>query len=79
MLVGENGHGDNYGLGSPEAYSVLDIAKMFTDNIVMLPKRKGNRMDSVVDISKVQSEFGWKPEMTVSEYIESLKAQKHSS
>ncbi len=74
--VGEKGQGDEYGLGSPESHTVLDIAKMFTDNIVMLPERKGNRMDSIVDTTRVEKEFGWKPQMTVKQYIDSLKAQK---
>lgn len=73
LEVGERGQGDEYGLGSPESYSVLEIAKMFTDNIVMLPERPGNRMDSIVDTTRVFHEFGWKPERTVREYIESLK------
>lgn len=72
--VGERGNGDNYGLGSPESYTVLEIAQMFTDNIVMLPERKGNRMDSIVDTSRVEQEFGWKPQMTVKEYIDSIKS-----
>lgn len=76
LMVGENGQGDDYGLGSPESQTVLDIAKMFTNSIVMLPERKGNRMDSIVDTTRVEKEFGWKPEMTVREYIESLKKQK---
>ena len=76
LMVGEGGQGDDYGIGSPESYSILDIAKMFTDNIEMLPERQGNRMDSIVDTSKVEKEFGWKPEMTVKQYIESLKQQK---
>ncbi len=76
MLVGEKGQGNDYGLGSHESNSMLDIAQMFTDNIVMLPERPGNRMDSIVDTSKVEKEFGWKPENTVREYIETLKQQK---
>jgi len=75
LLVGEKGQGDEYGIGSPESYSILEIAKMFTDNIVMLPERPGNRLDSVVDTAKVEA-LGWKPEMTVRQYIESLKKQK---
>ncbi len=74
--VGEKGQGDEYGLGSPESHSVLDIAKMFTDNIEMLPERKGNRMDSIVDTTRVEHEFGWKSQMTVKQYIDSLKQQK---
>lgn len=72
--IGERGHGDEYGIGSPESYSLLELAQMFTDNIVMLPERKGNRMSAPVDTSKIEREFGWKPEMTVKKYIESLKS-----
>ncbi|MBM3272679.1 NAD-dependent epimerase/dehydratase family protein [Candidatus Kaiserbacteria bacterium] len=76
LMVGEKGQGDEYGLGSPESYSVLELAQLFTDNITMLPERPGNRMDSIVDTSRVELEFGWKPEQTLLTYIESLKAMK---
>ncbi len=76
LMVGEKGQGDEYGLGSPESYTILEIAKMFSDNIHMLPERPGNRMDSIVDTTKVEKEFGWKPDMTVREYIEHIKTQK---
>jgi hypothetical protein len=33
-------------------------------------------MDSICDTTRVEQEFGWKPEQTVKAYIESLKAQK---
>jgi UDP-glucose 4-epimerase len=69
LMVGEKGQGDEYGLGAPESYTILEIAKMFSDNIEMLPERKGNRMDSKVDTTKAEKEFGWKPEMSVKEYI----------
>ena len=75
LAVGEKGQGDEYGLGSPESYSVLDIAQMFGGQIEMLPERAGNRMESIVDTSRAEKEFGWKPEHTVREYIESLKQQ----
>ena len=76
FMVGEKGYGDEYGLGSPESFSMLDIAKMFGGEIAMLPERKGNRMESIVDTSRAEKEFGWKTEHTVREYIESLKAKK---
>ena len=76
LLVGEKGQGDEYGLGSPESYSILEIAQMFGGEIEMLPGRPGNRMESLVDTSRAEKEFGWKPEHTVRDYIESLKAQK---
>lgn len=73
LLVGEGGQGDEYGLGAKESYSILDVAKMFTDNIEMLPEAKGNRMDSIVDTARAEQEFGWKTEHTVKEYIEKIK------
>ena len=77
LMVGEKGQGDEYGLGSHESYTVLELAQMFTDNIVMFPERPGNRMESIVDTTKAEKEFGWKTEHTVREYIEELKAIKH--
>jgi UDP-glucose 4-epimerase len=76
LMVGENGYGDEYGLGSHESYTVLEIAEMFGGEITMLPERKGNRMESIVDTSKAENEFGWKAEHTVKDYIESLKTKK---
>jgi len=73
LMVGEKGEGDNYGIGSPESYSILELAKMFSDNITMVPERKGNRIEPAIDTSRVEKEFGWKPEHTVRDYIESLK------
>lgn len=76
LMVGEKGQGDEFGLGSHESHTMLEIAKMFTDDIVMLPARPGNRMESIVDTTRAEQEFGWKTEHTVKEYIESLKAIK---
>ncbi len=76
LMVGEKGQGDEYGIGSPESYTVLEIANMFTDNIEMLPERKGNRMESIIDTTRVEKEFGWKPEHNVRDYINSLKSAR---
>lgn len=69
VLVGEKGEGDDYGLGSEEGYSILEIAKMFGGEIVMLPERKGNRMNTDVDISRASREFNWKAEKSIRDYI----------
>jgi UDP-glucose 4-epimerase len=68
ILVGDKGHGDEHGIGAAEGHSVLEVAKMFSDEIVMLPERQGNRMDSVVDTSKVTA-LGWKQKNTLHDYI----------
>ncbi len=76
MMVGESGEGDGYGLGAPDSYTILEIAQMFGGEIKMLPERKGNRMESRLDTSRAEKEFGWKAEHTIKGYIESLKKKK---
>ncbi|MFC1785299.1 NAD-dependent epimerase/dehydratase family protein [Candidatus Neomarinimicrobiota bacterium] len=73
VLVGENGFGDDFGIGSLEAYSVLEIAQMFGDKIIMLPERKGNRMDANVITAKTEA-LGWKKLKFIKDYIEEIKA-----
>ncbi len=69
ILVGEKGEGDDYGLGDERGYSILDIAKMFGKNIVMLPERKGNRMNSTIDTTRVQKELKWKAKKNIKTHI----------
>ena len=68
ILVGENGYGDNFGIGSPEAYTVLEIAEMFGGKIEMLSERKGNRMTAEVVTSNTEA-LGWKATRTIFDYI----------
>ena len=72
VLVGENGYGDEFGIGHPDAYSVMEIAKMFSDNIVMLPERKGNRMVAGVYTEKTEK-LGWKPKYDIRKYIKIIR------
>ncbi len=69
VLVGENGYGDEFGIGSGEAYTILEIAQMFGGEIQMLPERQGNRMTADVVTCKTEA-LGWKPTRTIKEYIE---------
>jgi UDP-glucose 4-epimerase len=70
ILVGEKGEGDGYGLGAEEAFTVKEIAEMFGGEIVMLPERKGNRMQSYVDVVRARNEFGWRAEKNIKEHIQ---------
>lgn len=68
-LVGEKGEGDDYGIGSPESFSILEIANLFKGaKIKMLPERPGNRMSADVIIEKTKS-LGWSPKWSIKEYI----------
>jgi len=70
ILVGESGEGDNFGLGDSRMYSILDVAKLFNCEIIMMPERQGNRMGSDVNTEKSQ-ELGWSTEYSLEEYIKS--------
>ena len=75
ILVGENGNGDEFGIGSPESYSIIEIAKMFGAEIEMLPERNGNRMTAEVVTSKTE-ELGWAPKFSVVNYIRDIVVNK---
>lgn len=72
VLVGENGYGDEFGIGSPEAFSVKEIAEMFGGEIEMLPERKGNRMTADVMTAKTEA-LGWSPKRTIKEYVDKMR------
>lgn len=68
MLVAEFGYGDEYGIGNPRAYSVIEIAEMFNTQINYTPERQGNRISAPVISSKTLS-LGWNPAKSVEDYI----------
>ena len=73
LLVGEKGQGDEFGLGAPEAYSILDIAGMFGGAVEMRPEVAGNRMDAVLDTTKSRA-LGWSAARKLSDYVAKMTA-----
>lgn len=72
ILVGENGFGDEFGLGSKEAFNIIEIANMFGGDIELLPNRQGNRMTADVVSSKAEA-LGWKATKSIKDYISKAK------
>lgn len=77
ILVGDSGEGDEFGIGSNESFSVIEVAKMFSDNIVMLPERRGNRMSADLMVEKTR-QLGWEPKFTLREHVENFVRQSLS-
>ena len=73
IIVGKYGYGDEFGIGSEESFSILEIAKLFGGEIEMLPERKGNRMSAGVFTDKTQA-LGWSPKRKLEDYILAQKA-----
>jgi UDP-glucose 4-epimerase len=69
ILIGENGYGDDFGIGCEKSYTVLEVAKMFGGDIEMLPERRGNRMVADV-ITEKTMKLGWSPKKTLNNYIQ---------
>jgi UDP-glucose 4-epimerase len=75
VLVGESGKGDDFGIGSNESFSVLEVAELFGGKIQMLPERRGNRMTADVLTAKTEA-LGWSPRRRLGEYIQAFKERE---
>ena len=84
VLVGNDGYGDEFGIGSDEAFSILDVAEMFLNmpideaikekKVIMLPERRGNRMSAEVITEKTKA-LGWSANKRLKDWIEFLRNQ----
>ena len=74
-LIGEKGFGDNFGIGNPSSYSVDEIADLFGGKKKYIPERKGNRMNSSVNIRKTL-DLGWSPKYSIEDYVLQLKENR---
>ncbi|PCH82999.1 MAG: hypothetical protein COC02_04665 [Rhodospirillaceae bacterium] len=72
LLLTEGGQGDGYCIGNIKTYEINEVAKMFSNNIVYLEQRPGERLESSIDLSKMQS-LGWKPNYGLEEYIKTRR------
>ena len=70
ILVGMKGQGDGYGIGSPESFSILELAEMIGLQPEFLPETKGNRLGAQV-VSEKTRELGWIPQHNLKDYIAS--------
>jgi UDP-glucose 4-epimerase len=72
LLVAERGDGDGYDIGNERAYSILEVAKLFSPDVVMLPERKGNRQGSIPDSAKLQA-LGWTSKVSLEDHVREFK------
>ncbi|MDB4185860.1 NAD-dependent epimerase/dehydratase family protein [bacterium] len=71
IQVSISGNGDDYGIGSNDAFSILEVANMFGSSIEYLPERLGNRMNASL-ITENTRKLGWKPKHKLKDYIKSI-------
>lgn len=62
-----------YQLGSGEDFSVLEVAKMFSDKIEYIPERKGDRKYSKANVQQTYLDLGWRPETRLIDWVQKVK------
>ena len=68
LLIAEKGHGDEYGIANPKQHTIIEVAKMISDQIEYISENVANRMSSEL-ISKKVLDLGWKPNIGLNDYI----------
>ena len=73
MLIGQYGKGDEYGIGVETSYTVLEVAKLFGENVEYLSERKGNRIAASVMSDKTK-DLGWWPKQSLKTHIKEFRS-----
>ena len=70
-------NGDMFQLGTGVNYSINEIANLFSDNIIYIPKRLGEAETTLADIGPINFSTGWSSKINLKDYIINFKnAQK---
>jgi UDP-glucose 4-epimerase len=71
IVVAQRGSGDGYKLASDDDLSILDVVHLFGRKAthVIVPERRGERIQSVSGPSRARTELGWAPKVRLECYI----------
>ena len=71
IIASQKGEGDGYIIRTGIQYSILEVAKMFSTNYVLVQEQRGNRTESSGNMDKML-ELGWKSTFHLKDYINRL-------
>ncbi len=71
LLVAEKGLGDDFGIGSDESFSIIELCEVFGLNPVFQPSSLANRMDGELRTKKIKK-LGWSPKVSLREHIKNF-------
>ena len=77
ILCYRYGEGDGYELGTSQDWAIIDVARLFSDDIQMIPARQGERTRGRADTSKARS-IGWEPKRSLADYAEAWRKENRS-
>lgn len=71
----DKGDGEEFCFGDANSnYSVEEVARMFTDNIIYIERKQGDRRGSPLDTSSSEQLLCWRPAKKLSDYIRGFKS-----
>ena len=69
-MIADKGLGDEYGIASPNSYTLNEVARLISSNIDYLDENEANRQSSQI-LTKKTLALGWRPKKQLHEYIKS--------
>ena len=61
--------GTVFNVGTGINYSVLEIAKIISNNYTFIPQRPGEMRETLADISKIKNVLGWQPKVALEDWL----------
>jgi|TARA_R110000764_G_scaffold11519_5_gene34478 UDP-glucose 4-epimerase len=71
-IIASIGTKGTWNVGSGKEVKIINIAKAFSDNIKFIPARKEAKR-SLSNISKIKEDLGWTPQVSLINWIKSIK------
>ncbi len=69
----ESCYGEIFNVGTGKNHSVLDIANRMGGEYVHIPARKGESRETLANIDKISTMFGYKPSIKLEDWIDQNK------
>jgi UDP-glucose 4-epimerase len=64
---------DEYQLGSGTDYSILEVAKMFSNDIQFIGERPGDRKYGRANVEETMQKLNWKPTRQLTDWVKQIK------
>jgi UDP-glucose 4-epimerase len=65
----EDMHGTTFNVGTGTNHSIIELAKMISDNIEFIPPRPAESKETLANNLKIKAIFGWSPSKDIEDYV----------
>ena len=64
---------EEYQLGSGKDYSILEVARLFSDNVTFIKSRPGDRKKGKANVEETFTQLNWEPKGKLTDWISKVK------